>query len=240
MPHSVCLSQLAVTCMVNHTSWVFLERDCMTPEEWYRNTIGKEFDTDNYPRNNPYQCWDYFDVFCRDIKFNGSRYCSITGFVGDLWKLRYKYGYYTEFDFILPDKIKEGDWLFWDKHVAFYYHGLEVGQNQNGKRYVSSMALNRNGLLGAMRWKHWDRSENGVAEKYSRAVAGTYITKTAVNIRRGGSTDYSVIACIPKGSTVDCYGYFHLEGNEVWLYVVAQTKTGTYTGFMCSDYLEKR
>ena len=36
---------------------------------------------------------------------------------------------YTDryFDFIEPSKIKEGDWLFYDKHVAFYYHGLEVG-----------------------------------------------------------------------------------------------------------------
>ena len=213
----------------------------MTPEDWYRKTIGKQFDTDNYPRSNPYQCWDYFDYFCRYINFTGSRYCSLTKFVGDLWKLRFKYHYEDTFDFIEPNDIREGDWLFWDKHVAFYYHGLEVGQNQNGKPYVTDMVLNRYGLLGAMRWKGWTTSYNGVAEKYSKTVAGQWVTKTNVNIRTGGSTKYSVIDVLYKGTVIDCYGYFHMEGDVPWLYVCAtKGKDKFITGFVCSKYLERR
>lgn len=219
----------------------------MTPENWYRATIGKSFDTDNYPRDNPFQCWDYFDKFCREIHCDCSRWCGdinkggYYGFVGYLWHHRYERHYDKYFDFVSPSEIKEGDWLFWDKHVAFYYHGLEVGQNQNGKRYVSSKALNRNGLLGGMRWKYWNKSANGVAESFSRKVAGTYVTTDYVNIRTGGSTNYEIITCVPKGTRVDCYGYYHTEKDTIWLYVAVNTKDiGMVTGFMCSTYLEKR
>lgn len=219
----------------------------MTPENWYRATIGKSFDTDNYPRDNPFQCWDYFDKFCREIHCDCSRWCGdinkggYYGFVGYLWHHRYERHYDKYFDFVSPSEIKEGDWLFWDKHVAFYYHGLEVGQNQNGKRYVTSKALNRNGLLGGMRWKYWNKSANGVAESFSRKVAGTYVTTDYVNIRTGGSTNYEIITCVPKGTRVDCYGYYHTEKDTIWLYVAVNTKDiGMITGFMCSTYLEKR
>lgn len=212
----------------------------MTPEDWYRKTIGRQFDTDNYPRSNPYQCWDYFDYFCRTIGFRGSRYCALTRFVGDLWKLRYKYGYDEAFIFVSPSEIKEGDWLFWDKHVAFYFHGMEVGQNQNGKAYVSDMALNRNGLLGGMRWKNWRPSDNGIAERYSKVVAGEWVTTANVNIRTGGNTGYTVIDVLPKKSIVDCYGYYHMEGDVPWLYVCVRKNEKVMTGFVCSKYLERR
>ena len=219
----------------------------MTPENWYRATIGKSIDTDNYPRDNPFQCWDYFDKFCREIHCDCSRWCGdinkggYYGYVGYLWHHRYERHYNKYFDFVSPSEIKEGDWLFWDKHVAFYYHGLEVGQNQNGKRYVSSKELNRYGLLGGMRWKYWEKSAHGVAESFSRKVAGTYVTTDYVNIRTGGSTNYEIITCVPKGTRVDCYGYYHTEKDTIWLYVAVNTKDiGMITGFMCSTYLEKR
>ena len=187
-PHPVCLG--------NPVGLLFGGN--MTPEIWYRRTIGKRIDTDNYPRTNPYQCWDYYDYFCRVIECTASRYCAITGYVGDLWKLRYKYGFDKWFIFVEPSEIQEGDWLFWDKHVAFYYNGLEVGQNQNGKPWVTDMTLNRRGLLGAMRYKHWDKPKTGTAECYSKIIAGTYKTTDYVNLRTGGSTDYPVITTLPK------------------------------------------
>lgn len=212
----------------------------MTPEDWYRKTIGRHYDTDNYPRGNPYQCWDYFDYFCRTIGFKGSRYCALTGFVGDLWKLRYKYRYDEVFEFVSPADIKEGDWLFWNKHVAFYFHGMEVGQNQNGKAYVSDMALNRNGLLGGMRWKNWRPSQTGVAERFSRIAEGEWVTTANVNMRTGGNTGYDVITVLPKKTIVDCYGYFHMEGDTSWLYVCTKKNDKFLTGFVCSKYLERR
>ena len=133
----------------------------MTPKQFFDDTIGKKIDTDNYPRSNPYQCWDYFDYFCRIIGFKGSRHCSSTGYVGDLWFMRNDsgYNYSTDFYFITdPKDFKTGDWIFWKRHVAMYYNGMEVGQNQPAP-YVTEKAMNWEGILGAMRWKHWQTIE---------------------------------------------------------------------------------
>ena len=138
--------------------WPFF-RIMMTPKEWRDATIGRKFDTDNYPRTNPYQCWDYFDVFCRQINFTGSRYCALTKYVGDLWKLRDdpSYHYYTDFDYITdPSQLRDGDWIFWEQHVAMFYKGYELGQNQPDPWVTEKEITNWGGILGAMRYKFWD------------------------------------------------------------------------------------
>ena len=102
----------------------------MTPDEWVRYSLGKSFDTDNYP-SQKYQCWDWFDKWCRVVDIPCSRFCSLTGYVGDLWKLRYAYGYDKYFDFITSvHQLQNGDWIFKEQHVAMYYDGHQVGQNQ--------------------------------------------------------------------------------------------------------------
>ena len=134
----------------------------MTPYEWVRYSLGKSFDTDNYPLQK-YQCWDWFDRWCSVVGVPCSRYCALTGYVGDLWKLKYEYGYDEYFDFVTDVKLfQNGDWIFWNSHVAMYYDGMQVGQNQGSisqprvlHPYVTETALNKNGILGAMRWKKW-------------------------------------------------------------------------------------
>lgn len=129
-----------------------------TPKQWRDLVIGKQIDTDSYPRTNPYQCWDHFDQFCREIGFEGSRKCSSTRYVGDLWMLRDTagYNYSTAFDYIYdPNDFRDGDWVFWDKHVAMFLSpNTELGQNQPYP-YVTEKEMNWNGILGAMRWKGW-------------------------------------------------------------------------------------
>lgn len=130
----------------------------MNPRSWYEQTIGKAIDTDSYPKTNPFQCWDYFDSFCRKIGFTGSRKCASTGYVGDLWMLRDAdgYNYSTMFEYIYnPADFRDGDWVFWSQHVAmFMTPDSEVGQNQPYP-YVSSKSMNWSGILGAMRYRYW-------------------------------------------------------------------------------------
>ena len=134
----------------------------MTPDEWIRYSLGKSFDTDNYPAQK-YQCWDWFDKWCRVVDIPCSRFCSLTGYVGDLWKLRYAYGYDKFFDFITSvHQLQNGDWIFKEQHVAMYYDGHQVGQNQGSVEqpytlhpYVVVGNFNTSGFMGAMRWKEW-------------------------------------------------------------------------------------
>ena len=136
--------------------------------QWYDMVIGKQIDMDNYPRANPFQCWDLFDFFCVKIGFKGSRKCALTNYVCDLWRLKDEsgYNYSSVFEYINPVNLKKGDWLFWDAgsscpygHVGMLWenfgngYGLVLGQNQ-GVTYVN-LKQERLDVLGGLRWKGW-------------------------------------------------------------------------------------
>ena len=88
----------------------------MTPFEWKSMTIGKSYDSD---KAYGFQCWDYFDAFVKYFKLPVSTYCSLTGYVCDLWRLKDKYGYSKYFDFVTDWKqLHDGDWVVWDKGSA--------------------------------------------------------------------------------------------------------------------------
>jgi hypothetical protein len=76
------------------------------------------------------------------------------------------------------------------------------------------------------------------AEKLDKSLAGTYkVTASALNLRTGAGTtkDKKIIAEMPNGATVQCYGYYTEVSGVKWLYVVYDGKTG----FASSKYLKK-
>ena len=147
----------------------------MTPQAWRNQTIGKSFDSDNYPKQNPYQCWDYFDAFMKYFKLDVSTYCSLTGYVCDLWRLREKYGYSKYFDFITnAADLRVGDWAIFDRgsshpysHICMVYidrngNPVELGQNQ-GSPSVTEKVTSWD-ILGAFRFKGWSRLAEGASD----------------------------------------------------------------------------
>ena len=130
-----------------------------SPQAFYDATIGKSINTDGYYGA---QCWDYFDFYCRNEGIPCSRYCSLTGYAGDLYKLRYQYGYDKYFEFFYPKNAKRGDWIFWSGHVAMVWDVdlkndkvLCLGQNQSGHPYVDLKWYKLSTALGCMRYKGW-------------------------------------------------------------------------------------
>ena len=133
----------------------------MTPIQWKNKTLGKSYDTDK--AYGP-QCWDFFSFFNQDNNIPVSCYCSITGYVCDLWMLRETYGYSQYYDYIYePQDLRDGDWVIWNKgssshpssHIAMYFApNIELGQNQ-GKSYVTEKTTDFNDMMGAFRWKGW-------------------------------------------------------------------------------------
>lgn len=129
-----------------------------SPQAFYDATIGKSINTDGYYGA---QCWDYFDFFCTEQGVTCSRYCALTGYAGDLYKLRYQYGYDKFFEFFYPKHAQRGDWYFSDRHVAMvwdvYDDGtvLLLGQNQGGIKRVTLKKYKLSDALGMMRWKGW-------------------------------------------------------------------------------------
>lgn len=134
------------------------------PQAFYDRWYGKSVDVDGAYGA---QCWDAFAKFCIDEGVKCSTYCALTGYAGDLYKLRYKYGYDNYFEFFYPKNAKRGDWIFWDQHVAMvwdvYSNGtvLCFGQNQGGIKRFTLKTYNLGSALGCMRWKGWIQAMSG-------------------------------------------------------------------------------
>ena len=138
------------------------------PKAYYNYAYGKSIDTDNFPRSQKYQCFDTFADDCKKESMNVDLYCSITGYAGDLYKLRYEKGYDKYFEFFYPKHAQRGDWIFWDRHVAMVWNvDLEkdrvqcLGQNQGGVPYVNLKWYTLSTALGCMRYKEWIKPMNG-------------------------------------------------------------------------------
>ena len=96
------------------------------------------------------------------------------------------------------------------------------------------------------------KMQNAVIEKarHGRAngpMAGTYTTKINLNLRRGAGVganefgkDKTVLVKLPRGTKVQCFGYYTTVDDNPWLYVQADYQGKQYTGFMSGKYLERK
>ena len=208
-----------------------------TPAKWRAETLGHSYDVDNFPSYNKFQCFDYFAYFCKCEHMAVSLYCGLTGYVSDLWRQRDQDNFGKYFDYISAlGPFQNGDWLFWGNghpHVAMYYDGKELGQNQ-GAPYVNEIRLNHYNILGAFRLKRWNKK--GVAHYFDKKEAGTYITTEALNCRTGPGTDYPIITTFPKNTQINCHGYYDYSKDIKWLYI----ESNGVTGFVTSLYIKRK
>lgn len=73
------------------------------------------------------------------------------------------------------------------------------------------------------------------AKYFAKTYAKTYkVTASSLNMRTGAGTEKSVICTLPKDTAVTCYGYYSENNGNVWLYVIANGKTG----FVSKKYLQ--
>lgn len=77
------------------------------------------------------------------------------------------------------------------------------------------------------------------AKRFVRAVSGTYITKTDVYCRNDAGKNKKALCKIPKGTKVQCFGYYNTYGSVRWLLIQFKLNDITYTGFTHSGYLAR-
>ena len=69
-----------------------------------------------------------------------------------------------------------------------------------------------------------------IAKHRSAAYRRTWTVKVDpndhLNMRTGAGTDFPVLTTLKKGAKFTCYGYYNMNGSTVWLYGVADGKTG--------------
>lgn len=77
------------------------------------------------------------------------------------------------------------------------------------------------------------------ASKFNDDLAGTYKTTANLRLRNGAGTSKKILCTIPKGTKVNCYGYYSTTTSVKWLYIQVTINGVTYTGFSSSRYLKK-
>lgn len=77
----------------------------------------------------------------------------------------------------------------------------------------------------------------GTADKADIALAGTYQTTTALNMRYKAAvlTSDNVVCVLPQGAKVQCYKYYTVANGVKWLYVAY----GNKVGFVSKEYLKE-
>lgn len=77
------------------------------------------------------------------------------------------------------------------------------------------------------------------AYKLDAKIKGTYQTTSDLHIRDGAGTQHKSLTVLPKGTKVQNYGYYSLDGNTKWLYIQVTLNGVRYTGFSSEKYLSK-
>ncbi len=77
------------------------------------------------------------------------------------------------------------------------------------------------------------------AKSFDKSIAGSYVVNTSTDplmLRSGAGTNKGIIAKMPKGAKVQCYGYYTEVSGVKWYYVTYNGKTG----FASSKLLKKK
>lgn len=78
------------------------------------------------------------------------------------------------------------------------------------------------------------------AKKFDKSLTGTYkVSWSNINVRGGAGSSKKLLVNIPKGTKVQCYGYYSTVNLVKWLYVQFTYNNVTYTGFICKNGLTK-
>nr|DAV05163.1 MAG TPA: peptidoglycan hydrolase [Caudoviricetes sp.] len=162
------------------------------PEEFRNATLGKRIDVDNFPKEQPYQCWDLPAFFWSRVvgRFLATKQGG--GGAKDCWNYSRIYNAGSEFELITDrNALRVGDWLIdnggeWG-HVgmvtAIVAQGQVVrllGQNQP-YGYVNEINFSLRNFAGAFRLKAWNNSPSpapnlnkSVEELAREVIAGKY------------------------------------------------------------------
>lgn len=90
-------------------------------------------------------------------------------------------------------------------------------------------------------------SQSAVTEKkatqaamgFDKTLAGAYKTTADLHIRDGAGTSNPSLGVLPKGTTVQNYGYYTSVSGKKWLYIQTTVNKIKYTGFSSSTYLKR-
>lgn len=78
------------------------------------------------------------------------------------------------------------------------------------------------------------------AREFDVDIADSYVTTADLYCRHGAGKNKVAMCIIPKGTSVNNYGYFTTVNGVKWLYIQFNYNGVKYTGFSHSQYLERK
>ena len=170
----------------------------MTANEFYNKTIGKSFDID---KSAGVQCVDLFKYFCQLM--NGTYLATGTGYASGYYTKRATNGILKYFKDMgsNPSVLKNGDWVIWGygtaiapkSHIAMYYNGKFLGQNQGGAKKTTLISMSTSGVIGILRPNQYVTTTSSSNIKY---------TTSDLNVRTGAGTNYNAVNVLYKKTAV--------------------------------------
>ena len=162
------------------------------PEEFRNATLGKRIDVDNFPKEQPYQCWDLPAFFWSRVvgRFLATKQGG--GGAKDCWNYSRIYNAGSEFELITDrNALRVGDWLI-DNGGEWGHVGMITGIVAQGQvvrllgqnqpyGYVNEINFSLRNFAGAFRLKAWNNSPSpapnlnkSVEELAREVIAGKY------------------------------------------------------------------
>lgn len=77
------------------------------------------------------------------------------------------------------------------------------------------------------------------AKNFNKSTIGTYKTTDNLYLRNDAGTNKKALVLIPKGTKVQCYGYYNTFNGVKWYYIQTTVNGVKYTGFSHSGYLKR-
>lgn len=140
--------------------------------------IGTAHDVDG---SAGYQCWDGYAFYDQWLGY-APIYCTATGGARDLWEQRATNGMLDNHD-IVTGNLQNGDIGVWGAnmgggygHVAMYYNGKWMGQNQNGVSAYTDMTIAQS-PMGSFRPKCYKDGPGGTVRKLKITCVYGIVTK---------------------------------------------------------------
>lgn len=148
-------------------------------------TLGNRYDVDNFPVEQPYQCYDYVDLLYEQSDVGQYLSTGGTGNVKGCWQVASARASNGSGHFeIVTDKtaIKKGDIIVFDTYGNWYGSTGHIGfadEDYNGTEYIQLLSQNFYGhhyvvleqaylgqaFLGVFRFKPWQEPEPEPEEK---------------------------------------------------------------------------
>lgn len=159
--------------------------------------------------------------------------------------------------------VQVGEALWMKGHIGIYIgNGLAVECSPKWANGVQITAVGNIGKKAGYKTRTWtkhgklpyvsyaapvvDKKPTEVtateyAKSFDKSLAGTYVVtaNSGLNIRHGAGVTKKKMVTIPKGTKVECFGYYTAVLGVKWLTIQFTYNGVKYTGFASSNYLKK-